>query len=155
MTRRLAALALMPLAALTAGCGGDDDKGLAKADYLAASEKICKAANDESDGLKEPTGPADVVPYFDEQIGIFDAATTKLEDLAAAQPDAANLKKIFIGPLRAQVEGFRAYKPKLEAAVKEGEEALAKLEDPVPVEADLDAMKAYGFDDCVESASTE
>jgi hypothetical protein len=120
--------ALLCLALLSA-CGGDssgdgggDDKGLPKAEFLTQAEKICADANTALDAEPEPTSPEGISPYFDKLLGIADDTTTELEQLAADQPDKAEVDKIFLTPLRGQVEAIQAYLPKAKAALEQGQE---------------------------------
>lgn len=167
------ALVLLPLA----GCGGGDDStvaspsrsasstpsatpsptptGLAKADYVAQSEAACAKANADLDAVPEPTTPAELEPAFGKILTIADTTTTQLEQLAAAQPDKAELDRIFLAPLRGQVSGLRTYLPQLTAAAQKGEAAVEALGQPDLPKADLAAMTAYGFKECVTTADTE
>ncbi len=157
-TTRLAAFALVPLALLTA-CGGGSkttDKvkasGLSKADYVAKSEALCAKANKDLEGLPAPTGAADLASTLDAGLGIAKTTTESLQALGAAQPDAAELNKIFLGPIGTQITELTAYLEKLKVAAPQGDAALQALGDPKLTAADLEAMKTYGFKDCVETA---
>jgi hypothetical protein len=158
--RRATAPVLLSLA-LLAACGGgssgdgEDEKALEKADFLAQAEKICADANTALQAEPEPTSPAGISPYFDKLVGIADSTTTDLEQLAADQPDKAEVDRIFLTPLRGQVEAIQAYLPKAKEALKQGEEAFTSLPEPVLPEADAKAMEGYGFDKCVETAQAE
>lgn len=158
MLRRCAP-ALLPLL-LLAGCSGSSSsgeraEGLPKAEFLAQAEKICANANTALDAEPEPTAPAGISPYFDTLVGIAADTTSRLEAVAAGQPDKAEVDEIFLTPLRAQVTTIEAYLPKAKAALAEGEEAFTSLPEPELPEADTAAMEEYGFDACVETAQAE
>lgn len=147
MTPRLA-LALLPLALLT-GCGGD---GLSREAFVERAEAVCAEANRDLEAEREPETPAQIAPYFEQVLGTADAATRALEQLAADQPDAAELERIFLTPLRGQVDGLKDYLPEVQRAAEQGEQALDALQEPALPQADLPAMRAYGFDACVRTA---
>jgi hypothetical protein len=162
--RPLALSCLLPLVLLT-GCGGGDDSpksdpsptqaAFGKAAYLARAEALCTEANEKIDAQPEPQTLQQLVPSFQETLQIADDYTTKLEQLAVAQPDKAKLDTIFLTPLRGQVTALRNYIPDVEAAVAKGEAAIQALPAPEVPEADLKAMRAYGFKSCVETADDE
>ncbi len=166
MTSRCAALFLLP-ALLLAACGGGSDSGdaasptasatsagLAKAEYLTKSEAVCTKANTVVDAQTEPTSGEEAVAQYDASLTLADTTTTELEELAADQPDAAQLQTIFLTPVRGQVAALTAYKPTVEKAAAEGPEAFDALAGPDLPEADLAAMKTYGFSACVTLAET-
>ena len=147
--------ALLCLALLPACSGGGQDDPLPKAEFLARAEAICTAANARLEAEPEPTAPSQVEPYFDALVGIADDTATDLEELAEGQPDEAELDRIFLTPLRGQVEAVQAYLPKAKAALRESEEAFAALPQPELPEVDAAAMEDYGFDACVETARAQ
>ena len=152
----LLALALSACGGSSSGSSDEEQaEGLPKAEFVTQAEKICADANAALEAEPEPTSPAGISPYFDELVGIADGTTTKLEQLAADQPDKAEVDKIFLTPLRGQVEAIQAYLPKAKAALAQGEEAFTSLPEPELPEADTEAMKGYGFDACVETAQAE
>lgn len=165
----LLALTLLP------GCGGSDSEAagaqssaspttspaLSKADYLAAAEQVCSDVTTQIQGLPRPTGADAAERGLRSILDLTLAATTELEELAAPQPDAAELERIFTDPLREGLETAQDYLPQLAALL----EALArKPVDPaeiaqleeLPAEVkdlpgpDTAAMRAYGFDRCLE-----
>ncbi len=85
------------------------------------------------------------------------AATTAVEQLEALgdkQPDQAELHRIFLDPLRAQIVSLSGYVAKVPDQVN-SEDDLPEQPDPPSPPADTDAMKAYGFDACITATSTE
>ena len=158
MSRRVAPV-LLSLALLTA-CGGGGEAGgasddaLPKAEFVSKADALCKEANTKFETEAQPTSPEGIVPYLDTLVGIADDTTTDLEELAAPQPDEEEIDKIFLTALRGQVTALEEYRPKVEEAVKKGEQAVAALEQPESPDADIPAMKAYGFKDCVKTAET-
>ena len=144
---------LLPLVLLTA-CSSEVE-ALPKAEFLERAEAVCSGANERLEAEPEPTGPAQVEPYFDALVAIADDTATDLERLAAPQPDAEELDRIFLGPLRGQVDAVQAYLPKAKAALRESEQAFAALPQPELPEVDTAAMRDYGFDACVETARAE
>jgi hypothetical protein len=139
----------------SSGGAGRGDSGLPKAEFLAQAEKICADANTALDAEPEPTSPEGISPYFDALLGIADDTTTELEQLAAEQPDKAEVDTIFLTPLRGQVEAIQAYLPKAKAALEQGQEAFTSLPEPMLPPADSAAMRSYGFDACVETAQAD
>ena len=157
MLRRLSPVLLC--LALATACGGGDDggsgsDGLPKAEFIRAAEAICKDANVELEAEPEPTAAAGVGPYFDTLVGIADTTTSELEELAADQPDKEEVDRIFLTPLRGQVSAIQDYLPKAKEALAQGEEAFTNLPEPTLPEADIPGMKAYGFETCVETATS-
>lgn len=152
MLLRTATPVLLSLVVLT-GCGSD---GLPKDEFVSKAEAICEKANEDLDQEPELEDPDQITPYFERLLDTADEATSDLEELAADQPDEDEIQKIFLTPLRGQVEELQDYLPKIEEAVKDkGAEGLADLEEPDLPEADADAMEEYGFDACLETAQTE
>lgn len=164
MSARRTALAVLPLA-LLAACGGSSDKatstpsptpaGLSKAAYIAASEAICTKANADIDAVPAPASVKDFPTSLQSTLTIADKATTDLEALGAKQADSTELTKTFLGPLRAQVTAIRAFLPKVAEAAAKGQAAVEALDEPKVPEADLAAMRAYGFTACVKSAEND
>ena len=151
MTPRLAALALVPV--LLAGCGGDDRLG--KAELVTRSEALCAEANGKIDAQQPPATPDQVDESLRETLDIADDYTTRLERLAATAEDEAEVKEIFLTPLRGQVEALRKFIPQVAAAGEKGQAAIEALADPDLPEADLDAMRTFGFDACLKTAQSE
>ena len=153
MLLRLAPPVLLSLGLLTACSGGGEDaEPLPKAEFVDRAEAVCSDANARLEAEPEPTSPAQVEPYFDALVGIADDTATELEQLAADQPDKAEVDRIFLTPLRGQVAAVQAYLPKAKAALRESEKAFAALPEPELPEVDAEAMRSYGFDTCVETA---
>jgi hypothetical protein len=81
--RRLPLIALA-LAALLAGCGGDDGGDqLSTADYRAEAKQICTDADKQTDAVEEPTRAtnAAIVDYFEKLLEANQRATQRFEDL--------------------------------------------------------------------------
>lgn len=162
MLLRTAPTALLALALLTAcsggdggsdgGSGGADADGLPKAEFVTQAEAICTQANAQLEAEPQPTSPAGIEPYFDALVRIADDTTTELEELAADQSDKAEVDRIFLTPLRGQVSAIESYLPTAKEALRQGEQAFAQLSPPALPEADVEAMKEYGFEACVETA---
>jgi hypothetical protein len=150
----LRSLLVLPVLLLPA-CSSSQDEALPKAEFLERAEAICSGANERLEAEPEPTAPSQVEPYFDALVGIADRTATDLERLAEDQPDAAELDRIFLTPLRGQVDAVQAYLPKAKAALRESEQAFAALPQPELPEVDAAAMEEYGFDACVETARAE
>jgi hypothetical protein len=150
---RLLPLVCLPLLLTATACGGSDSSAKSKADYVAASEKICSDTNAALDALPTPSAPSDIKKLFGQTVDRAASATDQLSDLADAQPDKDTLHTIFIDPLDAQVKALKDY----EAKVPENPTSEADLppEPTVTPTPDLEAMKSYGFTACVESASTD
>jgi hypothetical protein len=132
--------------------------GLPKAEYLAQSEALCAQANEELDVLdaQEPASFEAILEQFRAGTDIARRTTEQLAALAAEQPDRVDLEGGLIRPLQAQVKAFEDYDAVLAQAVAQGPEAfdtLPELSPPPP--APLEALRAYGFDACVEAADTE
>jgi hypothetical protein len=123
-----------------------------KTAYVAASEARCATANTAFDRLSDKYPDiSQFAPYLAEGIPVANAAQADLAKLAAGRPDEAQLKTIFLTPLEGQTAAVVAYSKTLPAVITEQTE----LADLVLPEADLRAMKAYGFDECVTWAETE
>lgn len=136
---------------LLAGCGAGSD-ALSKADFVSQADALCKSANAKLDADPDVTSVDSFKGYFTDLLKVADDTTSDLEKLAADQPDKDMIQKIFLTPLRGQVDALRDFQPKIDEATKNGLEGLADLEEPDTPEADLDAMKSYGFTDCVDTA---
>lgn len=147
--------ALLCLLLLTACGGGEEREALPKADFVRQAEAVCSGANARLEAEPEPTSPSQVESYFDALVGIADDTASELEELADPQPDKAELDRIFLTALRAQVTAVQAYLPKAKAALRESEQAFAALPQPELPEVDAAAMTEYGFDACVETARAE
>jgi hypothetical protein len=145
---RTASPVLLCLVMLTA-CGDD---GLSRAEFVSRAEALCGTANTALDDEPEPTTPQEIQPYFESLLATARETAEDLTALAADQPDAGAIDTIFLTPLRGQVAVLEEYLPKVQAAVEGGEQNLSALEEPDLPEADLDAMRDYGFDDCVQTA---
>ncbi|HWH30935.1 MAG TPA: hypothetical protein VNU26_18590 [Mycobacteriales bacterium] len=145
-------LAAAAAGALTVGLTACSS-GPSKEDYVSSAEQICADANSELEELGEPESPDQLSDFLDEGIAIGDDAVEELENLEKPEGDADELDRIFLEPVRGQVDAIRELAPQLEEAVaNEDLEALSELEEQQGPEADLDAMRDYGFDDCVEFA---
>jgi hypothetical protein len=152
MRPRSLASVLLPVV-LVAACGGSD--GLPKEEFVERAEALCSSANDALDNEPQPESPEQITPYFERLLTTAEETTTELEELAADQPDEEEISRIFLTPLRGQVEVLQGYLPKVEEAVQEGEQGLAELPEPELPEADASAMRDYGFDACLETAQTD
>lgn len=151
LTRTAAAPALLALALLT-GCGGSD--GLSQEEFVSQAEDLCSKANTELEGATAPTTPEEIGPYFQKLLDTADGTTQELEALAADQEDEEELQRIFLTPLRAQVDALQDYLPKVEEAAKAGPDALEGLKEPDLPDADTKAMREYGFEACVTTAES-
>jgi len=100
--RTITGLALAALAALAAGCGGDD--ALSKADYVKQGNKICadfetSIAKDAKKVLAGLRSEKDLTPdkaraFFDTALPKFDAAVEDLDDLAPPEGDEDKVQAI-------------------------------------------------------------
>lgn len=140
----------LPSAAPTTPAAGTGDD---KAGYVADSEDVCSDALDVFDELDEAfDGPeSGWVTALQKELAQARSVSDDLEELAAGRPDEAELKRTFLTPLREQIKEITAYVPEFAADIKAGKEPGG----PSLTKADDRAMKAYGFDDCVDWASSE
>lgn len=149
------------LVLLLAGCGGggssSSSDGVSKADYLKAAEKVCAAANDEQDALKTPTAGGELAAYVAKVVDIATRATADLKAIEAPKADEAELKARVFDKLDAQIAVAQQYSKDVDAATAKNDNVgLIKLfsNPPTQTKADLQWMKDYGFDECVEAADT-
>ena len=130
--------------------------GPSKEEYLSSAEEICTQANTALDDLAEPETPEQVTEVLDEAIAVVDGAVDELEGLDAPDGDGDELERTFLEPVRGQVDALEEIRPQVEEAVESGDpEALGDLPEPASPEADVEAMRAYGFDSCVDFAGDE
>ena len=147
LIKRYACAAAVALLATGAGCGGDDEEPLSKAEYINQADAICKKLSAEGEKQTEEMfkdlGPSE--EPSEEQLTSF------VEDV--------------LGPnIRRQVDELRELSPPeadedtVDAIYDELEEGLAKIEeDPKvlfskddPLEPANDAAADYGLEDCSE-----
>ena len=67
---RTIAATLVAVAALVAGCGGDEGPHLTPAEYAAAADEACAKAREDVAGLEEPATPAAALAYRRATLGI-------------------------------------------------------------------------------------
>ncbi|HUR51832.1 MAG TPA: hypothetical protein VMZ11_06900 [Mycobacteriales bacterium] len=142
---------------LLAACGGGGS-GLAKSDYVAKAEAVCKDANTQANALSPPSTPAGFQDLVEKTVRIFETATDKLEALDPPKDDKAELQKKVIEPLDKQVVEAKKFLADVKAAVKKNDQKeLGRLlqNPPTQAKADLDWMRSYGFKECVEAAKTD
>ena len=137
------------LAALLAGCGGDDR--LSTEDYRAQAVKICQASERQTDRLGQPKTPAEFKAFLKRGIAITQENVDKFEDLSPPddlqdEHDAiVEREKDGIEQLRkleGELKGNRSDLRRLQAA----QPALDKLSDQVDAR-----FRAAGLDRCAES----
>lgn len=148
---------LLLLTACSGGGSSLQSGGPSKADYLKSAEKVCAAANTEQDALTTPTSAAELAPYVAKVVDIATRATKQLEALEQPTADKADLKAKVFDPLDSQLEVAHQYSKDVDAATaKKDNLALIKLfsNPPTQAKADLEWMKDYGFDECVDAADT-
>ncbi|MFP5218602.1 MAG: hypothetical protein ACLGIG_02535 [Actinomycetes bacterium] len=127
--------------------------GPSKEDYVSSAEQICADANTALEDLPEPQSPDQLTDVLEEGISVADGAVDELEGLETPSDDGQRIDEMFLEPLRGQVEAIREFAPEVEEAAASGDlEALSNLQEPDAPDADLDAMRDYGFDDCVTFA---
>ncbi len=148
-------LALLACVLLLSGCGRSYDD--TKNSYLKSAEQICIQADAQTQALTKPKALADFAPYVRCVVGIATATTSRLEALQPPAKDRADLRKRVIEPLREQTAGAQRFADDVEAATKRHDKAaLVRLGDSAPpvTRADLDYMRAYGFQACVDLADS-
>lgn len=152
------ALLVVPLLAGAACSGGSSaTAGASKADYLQKAEAICAKANADQKALKTPTAAEQLSPYVDAIVKIADTNTTALAALTPPKRDAAALQSHVLGPLAGQLAKAKTYAAEVRRASDAHDMvALAKLlgDPPNKTVADLDWMRRYGFQQCVDAADT-
>jgi hypothetical protein len=151
-------LLVLPLIACAACSGGSSSSsGASKVDYLRKAEAICTKANADQKALKTPTSAAQLSPYVDAVVQIADTSTTALAALTPPKADAAALQSHVLGPLTAQLAKAKTYATEVRKASDAHDQlGLAKLlsDPPNKTAADLDWMRKYGFQQCVDAADT-
>jgi len=146
--RKMAGLALLAATALAAGCGGDEEEALSKAEYLKQGNKICadfnedvqKDAQEAFAGLQtaDDLTPEKAQEFFDTALPKFEAAIDDLDALGAPEGDE--------GTVQAIVDAGRNDAQKIEDA--EGEEitGFVTQESATP---DFDKKaEDYGLEEC-------
>jgi exonuclease VII small subunit len=149
--RKLTALlvvAAMPLGVVA--CGGDDDEGPSKEEFVEEANAVCTRTNSEieqvsTDAFKDPEDPkpAEAQAYLAELVPILEQQQTDLEELEKPKDDEEEIEEI----LTAAETGITA----LEEGSKKREEALAVViaGDETFAEANRLAT-AYGLDECAQ-----
>jgi hypothetical protein len=149
--------ALLVLALLLTGCGGDGDDAKTKAEFIRQAEAICVKANADQKKLPAPTAPESFASYVTGVVRIAKTATAQLTALDQPEGDQEELRQKVFTPLQQQLDLAERYQADVAAAVKAKDNAaLLRLggDPPNETKADLRWMKSYGFDACVEAADT-
>jgi len=79
-------IALVASAALigVAGCGGG---GSSSADFASKADAICKDATDKGNALTQPTSTADLKPFLDKSVPIYEDAINQIKGLTPPDSD--------------------------------------------------------------------
>lgn len=148
MKRKMTGIALLAATALAAGCGGDDEEAISKADYVKQGNKICADFNasvdkDASKAFAGIASASDVTPekatqFFDAARPKFDAVVEDLVALGAPQGDEDAVKAI--------IDAGKADSQKIADADGEGLVALVAGNAATP---DFDQKaEEYGLKEC-------
>ena len=152
-----ALLPVVPLA-LLAACGGGDDGGLSKAEYLSKAEAICAKANADVKAIPLPTTPSAIPTYVTKLVTLAESVRDQMKALDAPDADEADLDKKVLDPIDAQIREGRAYQEQLAQAFASNDSAKVQqlvANPPTQTQADLTWMKSYGFKECVTVAETD
>jgi len=148
-------LALLACVLLLSGCGKSYDDS--KNSYLKSAEQICIQADAQTQALAKPKAVAAFAPYVHAVVGIATATTSRLAALTPPDRDRADLRRRVVEPLQQQSADAQRFADDVESATKRNDKAaLARLGDSAPptTRADLDYMRAYGFQACVDLADS-
>lgn len=150
MKRQMTGFALLAVTAVAAGCGGDDDEGLSKADYVKQGNAICKEfegkvgkdAETAFAGLESENDlTADAArEFFDAALPKFDAAVEELDALEPPKDDE--------DAVQAMIDAGKSDSKKIEDA-KDDDKAITGfvLNESATPEFDQ-KVEAYGLAEC-------
>ena len=150
MNLKMTGLAVLAATALAAGCGGDDEEPLSKAEYVKQGNKICSTFEEEvgKDAEKAFAGmqsEKDLTPdkareFFDAALPKFNDAVNELDELAPPEGDEDTVQAI--------IEAGKTDAQKIEDAKEDDDAVIAfVVEDSATPEFDEKA-RAYGLDSC-------
>jgi hypothetical protein len=100
MGRRIGGVALVAIAITIAGCGGSDDKGPSKADYIAKADAVCKSGDDAINAgvkaLGDSPAEADVTTFLTGTVlPNIEGQLTKLRALEQPKDDKDTINAIY------------------------------------------------------------
>jgi hypothetical protein len=84
-TSLIAALAAGAVALTLAACGGSDDKGLSKAEFVKQAEAVCTDVNAKFKALGEPSDAKAVPAYVEKAVEITTDGTKRLQAIKAPE----------------------------------------------------------------------
>ncbi len=143
MRIRRAALAVVAIALLAAGCG--DDR-LTKEEYIAQADAICKEGNEKMLALAVPTGLEEVAELAGQAIEIQEQAVADLRALKPPEADEAILNEAY-DLLDRQIEIGKQIQAAAEAADQAKIQELFPQIDSVNRQA-TQIAKDYGLVEC-------
>ena len=144
MWGRICAATLVACALVAAGCGGDDDEGPSKADYIAKADAICKAGDAKieaaTSAISDPSDQAAVLEFVTATlIPNIEGQIKDLKALDKPKDDADTIDAIY-----ADLDGALA-------KAKSDPSALLTAEGGAsPFATANDKAKAYGMKVCGE-----
>ena len=137
------------LAALVAGCGGEDR--LSTEDYRAQATKICQDSERQTDRLGQPDSPAEFKAFLQRGIEITDRNVAEFEDLVPPE-DLEDEHEAIVEREKDGIEQLR----KLAGELKGNRSDLRRLQQAQPqldkLSDQVDArFRDAGLDRCAES----
>lgn len=148
---------LLPVLLLTACSGGSGSSGVSKAAYLKKAEAVCTKAVTQQNALKAPASIPAFAVYVRSLVTIAQKTTESLAGLKPPDADKKALQDKVLTPLQEQLKTAQTFADNLEAATKKNDQAaLNRLaaNTPTKPKADLEFMRGYGFQSCVDAADT-
>ncbi len=152
---RLATGALVGLALLIAGCGGDDGDGgdsLTKAEYQKEGNALCREAFAKVRDIDEPTSPEEIPDYVDRLFDLSFSYTDEFEaleppdELKDAHDESVRLSEDSKEQTDELVERLREAENPPAAAQREFQELLRSPE----FKRSLEVTRKLGLDACLE-----
>jgi hypothetical protein len=143
---RLRPVGLALLAAVIAGCGGEEGERLARDEWIARADSICAEASRELDALGEPGTPAELAELSDEAAAIAERQLDRLRDLRPPTEVEDDYTRM-LDLTDDQIEISR----EIADAAREGDPAAvqALVEEGRSLDDEADELAArYGFEEC-------